>query len=431
VQSAVDMNAVELADKISASESEEGFIGRIKGALALATYRKTCALAFLAAGAIALILTFITLFTGGIVFPILCAFAAVAFGVSAVMNYFTSQRKRADAERELGEWGMSRDGFEKTVRDAFAQRRIFLDEEMASQTARSRAQTAEQLVADAERECGEFFSRFGLEYSEDAADALAEQISDYLAAREHIDHKLSVKRELVDRESAALSKYDEAAIRAELPREVRPVGDAQAEYDAANADYRRAEARLSDLRVRIATEGFDADARADAVAVLEAAKAERDKYKEALDVLTLAYDAVDRAYDNMRRNFAPKIREGAGEYLAKISGGRYASVMLSEDMDISVDDSGEAVPVGTMSTGTADAVYMALRMSLIGNIFEGAVPLFMDESLSSLDDTRAEGVLRMIEQFIGGGSQCLLFTCHSRERALCDKLNIEHNLITL
>jgi len=87
--------------------------------------------------------------------------------------------------------------------------------------------------------------------------------------------------------------------------------------------------------------------------------------------------------------------------------------------------------VGTMSTGTADAVYIALRMSLIGNIFEGAVPLFMDESLSSLDDTRAEGVLRMIEQFIGGGSQCLLFTCHSRERALCDKLNIEHNLITL
>ena len=431
VQSAVDMNAVELADKISASESEEGFIGRVKAALALAAYRKTCALAFLAAGAIALILAFITFFTGGIVFPILCAFAAVAFGVSAVMNYSTSQRKGAEVERELGELGMSRDGFEKTVRDAFAQRRIFLDEEMANQTARSRVQTAEQLVADAERECGEFFSRFGLEYSEDAADALAEQISDYLAAREHIDHKLSVKRELVGREAEALSKYDEAAIRAELPKEVRPVGDAQAEYDAANADYRRAEARLSDLRVRIATEGFDADARADAVAVLEAAKAERDKYKETFDVLTLAYDAVDRAYDNMRRNFAPKIREGAGEYLAKISGGRYASVMLSEDMEISVDDSGEAVPVGTMSTGTADAVYMALRMSLIGNIFEGAVPLFMDESLSSLDDTRAEGVLRMIEQFIGGGSQCLLFTCHSRERALCDKLNIEHNLITL
>ena len=431
VQSAVDMNAVELADKISASESEDGFIGRIKAALAGVAKRKNSAFAFLAVGAVAIIAAVIMLVMGGIVFPVIAALIGVGSGAAAIMNYSAASRAMADVGRELAEWGMNKDSFEKVIRDAFAQRRVFLETERINQAARSRVNAAEQLVADAERECGEFFSRFGLEYSEPEADALAEQISEYLAAREQIDHKLSVKRELVGREEAVLSKYDEAAIRAELPKDARSIGDAQAEYDAANADYQRAEEKLSALRVQIAREGFDADARADAVAVLEEAKAERDEYKDILDVLTLAYDAVDSAYDNMRRNFAPKIREGAGAYLSEISEGRYKSVMLSENMEISVDDSGETVPVGTLSKGTADAVYMALRMSLIGNIFEGAVPFFMDESLSSLDDTRAEGVLRMVERFVGGGSQCLLFTCHSRERALCDKLNIQHNLITL
>ena len=431
VESAVDMKALELADKISVSESEDGFIGRILAAFSGSAKRRSNALAFLTFGALALIAAIVMFITGGFVLPVIGALCAVGLGAAAVMNYSAASRAAADTERELSDWGLTRDSFERTVRDAFAQRRVFIETERINQAARSRVSTAEQLLEDATRDCEEFFSRFGLEYSDAAAEELTRQISEYLAASEKIEHNLSVKRDIVEREARALSAYDEAAIRADIPKNINLSGDAQAEYDAADTAYRRAEAELSSLRVQIAKDGFDADARADAVAKLEAAKAERDEYKYALEVLTAAYDAVDAAYDNMRRNFAPKIREGAGEYLGAISEGRYKSVMLSEDMEISVDDGGESVPIGTLSTGTADAVYMALRMSLIGNIFEGNVPMFMDESLSSLDDTRAEGVLKMIERFIGGGSQCLLFSCHSRERALCEKLNIEHNVITL
>ena len=431
VHPTVDMQAVELADKISATESEDGFIGRIRGALALAAYRRTCALAFLAAGAISLVLALITLITGDIVFPVICAFSALAFGVSSVMNYSTSRRKSADVERELAEWGMTKDGFERSVRDAFAQRRAFIEYERVNGEASARVSAAERLAADAERECAELFARFELEYSDAAADELIRRISEYLAASEMIERSLSVKRDVVKQEAEALARYDEAEIRAGVPENISLGGDPQAEYDAADAAYRRAEATLSSLRVQIARDGFDADARADAVAEYEAAKAKRDGYKDAYDVLSAAYDAVDAAYDNMRRNFAPKIREGAGKYLGAISEGRYKSVILSENMEISVEDGGEAVSTGTLSTGTADAVYMALRMSLIENIFDGTVPMFMDESLSSLDDTRAEGVLKMIEKFVGDGSQCLLFSCHSRERALCEKLNIKHNLIIL
>ena len=431
VESAVDMNAVGLADKISSVEGEDAFIGRIKGAISAATKRKSSALALFAVGALAIIVALIMFITGGVVFPVIGLLVGVGLGAAATMNYSAASRAMTEVDRELLEWGVNKDSFEKVVRDAFAQRRVFLEGERINQAANARINAAEQLAVDAERECVEFFARFELEYSEQEADELTRQISEYLAAREQIEHKLSVKSELARQEEEALARYDEAAIRAEIPRDIPSLGDAQAEYDAADADCRQAEARLSNLRVQIATEGFDADARADAVAVLEEAKAERDEYKDKLAVLTLAYDAVDRAYENMRRNFAPKVREGAGKYLSEISDGRYNSVILTENMEISVDDSGEAVPVGTLSTGTADAVYMALRMSLIGNIFEGNVPMFMDESLSSLDDTRAAGVLEMIARFADGGSQCLLFTCHSRERSLCDKMCIEYNRIEM
>lgn len=428
---AVDMKAVELAQNIGASETEDSFIGRIREALGGVQGKKNSATALFAFSGLALVLSLITLLYGSFIFPVLGGALLIVTLVVGIRTRAEAAKKLAEIERELRELCMDTRSYEKTVRDAFAQLRVYLMAEQMNQSAREKINTAEQLLSEAERECREFFAGFGLEYSDAAAEALSGQISDYLAAKETVEKNLEVKGEVVKQQSAALSKYDEASLRAELSSGVEFVGDAEAEYWQADEDYKRAEERLTELRVEIARCGFDADARADAVAALESAKAERDDYKERYDVLDSAYSAVDRAYENMRRNFAPRIREGAGEYLAEISGGRYKSVMLSEDMDISVDASGESVSVKTLSTGTADAVYVALRMSLIRNIFEGNVPLFMDESLSSLDNTRAEGVLRMIEKFVGDGSQCLLFTCHSRECALCDKLGIKYNLINL
>ena len=430
-RSAIDMKAVELAESISASETEDTFIGRIRSAISGAESRKKSALALFLIGGASVAVAVIMALIGQILLAVLGAAVAVGGVVVGLMGSRAAAQKAAETERELGELGMRSDTYEKVVRDAFAQLRVYAESERINQSAQVQIKTAEQLLADAESECREFFSHFGIEYSDSAAEELAGKIGEYLAAKEQIEKNLDVKLGIVNQQSAALSKYDEAAIRAELPKSADFVGDADAEYEAADADYKVAEARLSNLRVEIAKCGFDADARADAVAVLEAAKAERDDYKDKLDVLMLAHDAVDRAYENMRRNFAPKIREGASEYLADISKGRYKSVMLSENMDVSVDAAGESVAVGTLSKGTSDAVYVALRMSLIGNIFEGNVPLFMDESLSSLDNTRAEGVLRMIEKFVGNGSQCLLFTCHSREQTLCDNLGINYNLIKL
>ncbi len=428
----VDMAAVDMAAEISASEGEAGFIGRIKGAISSAAARRRGALAFLAIGAAAIIAAVVAFILDGIIATVICAILGVALGALAIMNYSAASRAMADIERELAALGMSREDFEKRIRDAFAQLRVHSEAQRINGEAATRVSVAERQLADAEREAGAFFARFSLEYSDPAADELALQIKEYLDERDRIERAISNVSGILKHEETALAGYDEAAIRAGLPENIESfAGDAQAEYERADREYKLAEDTLSRLRVQIATEGAGADARADAVAQLEAAKAERDAYKDRHDILALAYEAVDRAYENMRRNFAPKIRERAGAYLSEISGGRYRSVILSEDMQISVDDGGESVAVGTLSAGTADAVYVALRMSLIENIFEGGVPLFMDESLSSLDDTRAEGVLRMIERFVGGGSQCLLFTCHSRERALCEKMNIEHNFIKL
>ncbi len=425
--SKVDTAAIEIADKIAESEGEGGSISRIKGAFEKAKKQKI--------GAVALLVCAIMLFLGGALVSALgFAFGGV-LAVIAVLCYFKGVRAAKEVSRELEALGTDKDSYESFIRDAFAQRKIYAAEREICRAAEERRSSAERLVSEAEAELCEFFSGFGLEYSKETADAFSREVAAYLTERESILRELSVKEGIEAQETKALERYDEAELRRDMPVEEERsnlrFANAEEEFRSATLEYNELQTKLLGLRARIAAEGSDADTRADAVAVLEAAKAEREAYRERFEALSLAYDAVAEAYDNMRRNFAPKIRERAGAYLSDISEGRYKKVMLAEDMSVSIEDIGEEVSVGTLSSGTADAVYMALRMALIEKIFEGSVPLFLDESLSQLDDGRAKNMLRMIDRFVGGGSQCLLFSCHTREEKLCEDIGIDFSKIEM
>ncbi|MBO5682997.1 MAG: AAA family ATPase [Clostridia bacterium] len=426
-ESKLDAAAIELADKIADSEGEAGFISRVKGAFENAKKQRI--------GAVAFLVSAVMLCVGGaLVTPIGFAVGG-ALAVLSVLCFIKGANATKKLVSELSALGVDKENYESVIRYAFAQKKIYAAERELCRAAEEREASAMRLFREAEAELCEFFSGFGLEYSPATADAFSREVATYLTEGEAITRALSVKEGLEAEHSRALARYDEAELRRDMPseeeRERLKFINAEDEYRRATLEYNELQTRLAGLRIRIATEGFDADARADAVAQLETAKAERAVYRERFDALSLAFDAVAEAYDNMRRNFAPKIRERAGAYLSDISEGRYKKVMLAEDMSISIEDIGEEVSVGTLSSGTADAVYMALRMALIEKIFEGDVPLFLDESLSQLDDGRAKNMLRMIDKFVCGGSQCLLFSCHSREERLCRELGIEFSKIEM
>jgi uncharacterized protein YhaN len=92
---------------------------------------------------------------------------------------------------------------------------------------------------------------------------------------------------------------------------------------------------------------------------------------------------------------------------------------------------GQTVSPERLSDGTADAIYLALRLGLVEFLMEDReCPVILDDSLAQLDDGRAERMLQVIARF-SENRQALLLTCQSRTRRMLKDLGIPHQAITL
>ena len=100
---------------------------------------------------------------------------------------------------------------------------------------------------------------------------------------------------------------------------------------------------------------------------------------------------------------------------------------MGRDLNLSLADSvGLTTTQEMMSGGTRGASYLALRISLMMQIFENELPpLMMDEVLCQLDATRVKRILGLIGEMCEKDMQCLLFTCHQREAEDCNELGIK------
>jgi uncharacterized protein YhaN len=255
----------------------------------------------------------------------------------------------------------------------------------------------------------------------------------YLAEKASKTEKFKIDQELISEYRQSVRAYDEDRLRKELAGFTDDLDPAAVtdEYNRAKAELERISADIVSLRISLGALDNTSSALDDANSRIELLNDKKRELEFRFSVLERAYSAVDEAYLNMRRNFAPKVRDGAGKLLGQISDGKYSTVFLSDEMDISVDVLGKERGAGLLSAGTSDAVYIALRMSLAQNIFSFEIPFFMDETLSRLDDDRATRALMLVRDFVGAGNQCMLFTCHRREKEICEKMGIPYNAIEL
>ena len=70
------------------------------------------------------------------------------------------------------------------------------------------------------------------------------------------------------------------------------------------------------------------------------------------------------------------------------------------------------------SDGTVDQLYLALRLAVAEALAPDA-PLVLDDALVRFDDVRLKAALRVLKE-CADDRQVLIFTCHSREKALAD-----------
>lgn len=139
------------------------------------------------------------------------------------------------------------------------------------------------------------------------------------------------------------------------------------------------------------------------------------KHLEA-QALAAALDALDGAYAAMQLRFAPELNARAGEYLSRLTGGRYREVLVSRQFAPLATQEGTAVPrqPQELSRGTADQIYLALRLAISRMTLPGNPPLVLDDALVAFDDRRMALALDFFRE-LAGDQQILLFSCHGRE----------------
>ena len=137
----------------------------------------------------------------------------------------------------------------------------------------------------------------------------------------------------------------------------------------------------------------------------------------------LAQQTLETARQELQRRFAPRISQRAQELFAQLTAGRYQRLSLGEDFSLGTATEGEDTLHSALwrSDGTADQLYLALRMAVAEELTPQA-PLVLDDAFVRFDDDRLKEILKLLKQS-GEEKQVILFTCQSRERKIMEELS--------
>ena len=164
---------------------------------------------------------------------------------------------------------------------------------------------------------------------------------------------------------------------------------------------------------------------------LDELREQTDRLRADYDALEVAIDALGQADAQLQSRFSPHLSDKAGAYFSRLTGGQYEEVSLARDLSVTVRETGSLAgqPLSTVSQGTADQLYLALRLAVADLVlpYPGAAPLVLDDALLTFDDHRLDLALDCLTG-LAGDRQVILFTCQHRE---LDRLEGMDNVITI
>ena len=214
-------------------------------------------------------------------------------------------------------------------------------------------------------------------------------------------------------EAAGVDPDAVAARLAEIKDRAEALGDRR---ESLSAERTRAEATLAEMRT-----GHDAASKAqEAADALSEARTAAERYAR----LHVARELLRAGIDRYRREQQDPLLRSAGAHFAMLTGDRYRRLDADQDAAgrtvlLAIDAVGGACPVGGLSEGTRDQLYLALRVAAIESFVAAAEPLpfVADDLLVNFDDNRAAAALRLLAA-LGRKTQVILFTHHEHLAAM-------------
>ncbi len=150
--------------------------------------------------------------------------------------------------------------------------------------------------------------------------------------------------------------------------------------------------------------------------------------------LLLSKALLERTLKRFREAHQPQILRTASGYLSTVTGGAYVGIETDDDGKylVLVDRSGGRRNSGDLSRGTAEALYLVLRLSLARATTgrDLALPLLLDDVLVNLDPCRATAMADLLGE-VAQDRQVLLLTCRPEIRDLLAERVQETQVIEL
>lgn len=155
-------------------------------------------------------------------------------------------------------------------------------------------------------------------------------------------------------------------------------------------------------------------------------------YEDRIESIEIARDTIDNISKEIHEQFAPAINKKVSQIMGFITDGKYDQVRINDDLNITIENPAtkEIIDIDSLSGGTIDQLYFALRFSVTSSMETGDLPLILDDCFIQYDDFRLINILRYLSD-ISSRKQILLFTCQNREREILDELGLKYNLIQL
>ena len=258
--------------------------------------------------------------------------------------------------------------------------------------------------------------------------------NDFDEAERRLRELSSLREEAYTAEAAARAKVEALAAATDIAEPV-------IEYDESEIPEKSAEEIEAEiLALRNEIKNFEiaiATKRASQSSFSSVARdAEREELKEKLDAanfeydaLSLAIDTIDEAEVELKNRFSPEIEKRTSEIFRHLCGGNFSLVRIkNSDFDMQVSKGAASAPREylSLSQGTVDELYFALRLALFETIVpeENSPPLVLDDVFVNFDDERMKKALDLLLEK-SRERQIILFSCHTREAEyLKDRANV-------
>ena len=156
-------------------------------------------------------------------------------------------------------------------------------------------------------------------------------------------------------------------------------------------------------------------------------ESKEDALKHAIrewQVARLADQLIQATLAKYERERQPEVLAHASASFARVTSGRYTNLFQRQDRFMVEGKNGSKSAPEQLSRGTAEQLYLCLRLALAGDFHRRGqqLPLVMDDVLVNFDPVRALAVAQMLSD-ASREQQILLFTCHPETLEMLQQLH--------